>query len=44
MVLAVETPPYSSDVGAVMIEDLLHVTEDGVESLHKLPRSLEVVG
>lgn len=44
MVLAVETPAYSSDTGAVMIEDLIHVTSDGHEVLHKLPHELTVVG
>ena len=44
MVLAVETPFYGADVGAIMIEDLLHVTADGHEVLHTLPRTLTVVG
>jgi len=44
MVLAVETPAYSSDTGAVMIEDLIHITSDGHEVLHKLPHELTVVG
>ncbi|MFI8192155.1 M24 family metallopeptidase [Streptomyces sp. NPDC085946] len=44
MVLAVETPSYSSDTGAIMIEDLLLVTDDGHEVLHRLPRELTVVG
>ena len=43
MVLAVETPAYSSDTGAVMIEDLILVTESGHEVLHKLPYDLQVV-
>ncbi|MFF8452174.1 M24 family metallopeptidase [Streptomyces leeuwenhoekii] len=44
MVLAVETPSYSSDTGAIMIEDLLLVTDDGHEVLHRLPHELTVVG
>jgi Xaa-Pro aminopeptidase len=44
MVLAVETPSYSSDTGAIMIEDLLLVTDDGHEVLHRLPYELTVVG
>ncbi|HEU4807804.1 MAG TPA: M24 family metallopeptidase [Homoserinimonas sp.] len=43
MVLAVETPAYSADTGAVMIEDLILVTETGHEVLHKLPYDLQVV-
>ncbi|MDT0381089.1 Xaa-Pro peptidase family protein [Streptomyces sp. DSM 42041] len=44
MVLAVETPAYSSDTGAIMIEDLVLVTRDGHEVLHRLPHELTVVG
>lgn len=44
MVLAVETPAYTSDVGAIMIEDLIHVTDDGPEVLHTLSHDLVVVG
>ncbi len=44
MVFAVETPAYSADTGAVMIEDLVLVTDDGHEVLHKLPHALTVVG
>ena len=44
MVLAIETPAYSSDTGAIMIEDLVHVTEDGPELLHQLPHELTTVG
>ncbi len=44
MVLAVEVPSYTPDVGAIMIEDMVVVHENGVRSLHTLPRSLEVVG
>lgn len=44
MVFAVETPAYSSDVGAIMIEDLVVVTADGHEVLHQLPHELAVIG
>lgn len=44
MVFAVETPAYSADTGAVMIEDLVLVTDDGHEVLHQLPHDLTVVG
>ncbi len=44
MVLAIETPAYSADVGAIMIEDLIHLKADGIERLHRLPRELRVVG
>lgn len=43
MVLAVETPAYSSDTGAVMIEDLVLVTEQGHEVLHSLPHDLQII-
>ena len=43
MVLAVETPFYGHDIGAIMIEDLLHVTDEGHEVLHTLPHELTVV-
>lgn len=43
MVFAVETPAYSSDTGAIMIEDLVVVTADGHEVLHQLPHELTVV-
>lgn len=44
MVLAVETPSYASDTGAIMIEDLLLVTDDGHEVFHRLPHELTVAG
>lgn len=44
MVLALETPFYGDDIGAVMIEDLIHITDDGHEVLHTLPYDLRVVG
>ena len=43
MVLAIETPAYTTDAGAIMIEDLVHVLPDGIERLHKLPHGLTAV-
>ena len=43
MVLAIETPAYTTDAGAIMIEDLVHVLPNGIERLHKLPHELRVV-
>jgi Xaa-Pro dipeptidase len=43
MVLAIETPAYTTDAGAIMIEDLVHVLPHGIERLHKLPHGLTVV-
>jgi Xaa-Pro dipeptidase len=43
MVLAIETPAYTTDAGAIMIEDLVHVLPGGIERLHKLPHGLSVV-
>ncbi len=43
MVLAIETPAYTTDAGAIMIEDLVHVLPGGIERLHKLPHGLTVV-
>jgi Xaa-Pro dipeptidase len=43
MVLAIETPAYTTDAGAIMIEDLVHVLPEGIERLHKLPHELGVV-
>lgn len=43
MVLAVETPFYGGDLGPIMIEDLVHVTETGAEFLTALPRELRPV-
>jgi Xaa-Pro aminopeptidase len=43
MVLAIETPAYTTDAGAIMIEDLVHVLPNGIERLHKLPHELAVV-
>jgi Xaa-Pro dipeptidase len=43
MVLAIETPAYTTDAGAIMIEDLVHVLPEGIERLHKLPHGLTVV-
>ena len=41
MVLAIETPAYTTDAGAIMIEDLVHVRENGIERLHELPHGLK---
>ena len=43
MVLAIETPAYTTDAGAIMIEDLVHVLPEGIERLHRLPHELGVV-
>jgi Xaa-Pro dipeptidase len=43
MVLAIETPAYTTDAGAIMIEDLVHVLPDGIERLHTLPHGLNVI-
>lgn len=43
MVFAVEVPTYTPDVGAIMIEDLVVIREDGAELLHTLPHDLAVV-
>ncbi|MFS0853414.1 M24 family metallopeptidase [Microbacterium sp. 179-I 3D4 NHS] len=42
MVFAVEVPTYTPDVGAIMIEDLIVIREDGPELLHTLPHDLAV--
>ena len=43
MVLAIETPAYTTDAGAIMIEDLVHVLPGGIERLHSLPHGLEAI-
>ena len=43
MVLAIETPAYTTDAGAIMIEDLVHVLPDGIERLHTLPHGLKAI-
>jgi Xaa-Pro dipeptidase len=43
MVLAIETPAYTTDAGAIMIEDLVHVLPHGIERLHTLPHGLGVI-
>lgn len=43
MVFAVEVPTYTPDVGAIMIEDLVVVRDDGPETLHSLPHDLVVI-
>lgn len=40
MVMSVETPYYGIGVGAIMIEDMLLITETGYELLSQLPREL----
>lgn len=40
MVLALETPFYAKGVGALMIEDQLLVTENGIDVMNALPRDL----
>lgn len=44
MVLAIETPFYGEDLGAIMLEDLVHITEDGHEVFHTLPYDLVTLG
>jgi Xaa-Pro dipeptidase len=43
MVLAIETPAYTTDAGAIMIEDLVHVLPNGIERLHTLPHGLKAI-
>lgn len=43
MVLAVETPYYGADLGAMTIEDMILVTNQGAEPMHRAPRGLVVV-
>lgn len=43
MVFAVETPYYGGDVGAMTIEDMVLITDDGPEPMHRSPRELVVV-
>ena len=43
MVLAIETPAYTTDAGAIMIEDLVHVLPGGIERLHTLPHGLQSI-
>ncbi len=40
MVMSLETPYYGKGVGGIMIEDMLLVTETGIEMLSHLPRAL----
>ena len=44
MVMSLETPYYGIGVGGIMIEDMLLITEDGVEMLSHLPRELVSLG
>ena len=43
MVLAIETPAYTTDAGAIMIEDLVHVLPNGIERLHTVPHGLRAI-
>lgn len=43
MVICLETPYYGYGIGAIMIEDMVLVTEDGCERLNKLTRELIVL-
>jgi Xaa-Pro aminopeptidase len=43
MVFAVELPTYTPDIGAIMIEDLVLVGEDGPVRLHTMSHELVVV-
>lgn len=40
MVMSLETPYYGIGIGSIMIEDMLLITENGVEMLSNLPRNL----
>ena len=44
MVMSLETPYYGIGVGGIMIEDMVLITEDGVEMLSHLPRELVSLG
>jgi Xaa-Pro dipeptidase len=44
MVFAVETPFYGPDLGPIMLEDLVLITDDGPEYLTSLPRTLMTAG
>lgn len=44
MVMSLETPYYGIGVGGIMIEDMLLITESGVEMLSHLPRELVSFG
>ncbi|SQC91626.1 Uncharacterized peptidase SA1530 [Cedecea neteri] len=41
MVFSVETPYYGIGVGAIMLEDMLLITDDGYELFSQLPRTLQ---
>lgn len=43
MCFAFETPHYVNGIGSFIIEDQLVITEDGAESMNRLPRSMIVV-
>ncbi len=44
MVMSLETPYYGIGVGGIMIEDMVLITETGVEILSHLPRELVSIG
>ena len=41
MVFSVETPYYGYGIGAIMLEDMLLITDDGYELFSQLPRELQ---
>jgi Xaa-Pro dipeptidase len=43
MVVCIETPYYELGFAGVQVEDMVHVTADGAESLMRLPTALRVV-
>jgi Xaa-Pro dipeptidase len=43
MVFAVETPYYGPDLGALTVEDMVLITENGPEPINRLPRELVLV-
>jgi Xaa-Pro aminopeptidase len=43
MVFAVETPYYGADLGAMTIEDMILITDDGATPMHRAPRGLVVI-
>jgi Xaa-Pro dipeptidase len=44
MVFAVETPYYGADLGAITIEDMVLITDEGPQRMHRAPRELVIVG
>ncbi|MEO4043352.1 Xaa-Pro peptidase family protein [Hoeflea sp. CAU 1731] len=43
MVICVETPYYEFGLGGLQVEDMIHVTDDGCESLMEFDRELRIV-